>query len=145
MNVNGSPCRPRAYVPQLPQTPSPGLTVPPLQLHTSFSCLESDLWELFPWSPPFRPLEKHLHALCIPSSVGSGPGLSHTCQLFSGLSCFSLAPNPMSTSLRTKHLREDPQETPARRGQTGYVCLTLPPTLMFRPDFLILSVLLMNS
>lgn len=57
------------YVSQLPQTPWPGLTVPPLQLHTSFSCLESDLWELFSWAPPSRPQEKRPHALCIPSST----------------------------------------------------------------------------
>lgn len=76
--------------------------------------------------------------------------LSHTCQLFSGLSCFSLAPSPMSTSLLTKHLRKDPLETPARTGQTGHVHLTLlpinyGPPLMFHSDFLILSALLMNS
>lgn len=57
-----------------------------------------------------------------------------------------LGSKPYVHQSANEHFRKDPQETPARTGQTGYVCLTLPPsTLMFHPDFLILSALLLNS
>lgn len=75
-NINRSPCRTRTYVSQLPQTPWLGLTVPPFQLHTSFSCLESDLWELLSW---VLPLGLKKRALCSVHPqlhpAGSEPGL----------------------------------------------------------------------
>lgn len=136
------------YVSQLPQTPWPGLTVPPLQLHTSFSCLESDLWELFSWAPPLQASRKaspcSMHSQLHPA--GSGPGLSLTCLpalLWSWL--FLLGPDPCASP----GAKVTPQRRPSRDtcyNGSNRVCRFNPTPNSCSPQTLhLLSVLLMHS
>ena len=112
VNINGSPCRIRTWVSQLSQTPCLGFTVPPFQLHTSLSHLESDLWELLSWAlPPGLKKRAQLHP------VGSEPDLPCPCQLFSG--CFgpqASANTGTKITFQRRHSR-----TPARMGYMKYL------------------------